>query len=174
MEHIMKANAIVSALVAMGLSLGGPSFAQGDGDQQAREQAQRQAQRATQQQRQPARQQQAQRANQQQVQRGQQQQAQRARQQQAQRAQQQQQQRDYQQQAQRNDRRDERGAGPDHDFRRGDRLPPEYRNRSYVVDDWRAHHLSAPPRGYHWVQTGADYVLVAIATGIILQLLLNN
>jgi Ni/Co efflux regulator RcnB len=43
-----------------------------------------------------------------------------------------------------------------------------------VVDDWRAHHLSAPPRGYHWVQTGADYVLVAIATGIILQLLLNN
>jgi Ni/Co efflux regulator RcnB len=158
MEHIMKANAIVSALVAMGLSLGGPSFAQGDGDQQAREQAQRQAQRATQQQRQPARQQQAQRANQQQVQR----------------AQQQQQQRDYQQQAQRNDRRDERGAGPDHDFRRGDRLPPEYRNRSYVVDDWRAHHLSAPPRGYHWVQTGADYVLVAIATGIILQLLLNN
>mgnify|MGYP003520550862 CR=1 FL=1 len=31
-----------------------------------------------------------------------------------------------------------------------------------------------PPRGYHWVQTGGDYVLVAIATGIILQLILNN
>lgn len=73
-----------------------------------------------------------------------------------------------------NDRRDERGAGPDHAFRRGDRLPVEYRHRSYVVDDWRGHHLSAPPRGYHWVQTGADYVLVAIATGVILQLLLNN
>jgi Ni/Co efflux regulator RcnB len=29
------------------------------------------------------------------------------------------------------------------------------------------------PRGYHWVQAG-DYVLVAIATGIIVQLLLNN
>jgi Ni/Co efflux regulator RcnB len=43
-----------------------------------------------------------------------------------------------------------------------------------VVDDWRNHHLSAPPRGYHWVQVGGDYVLVAIATGIILQLLLNN
>lgn len=67
-----------------------------------------------------------------------------------------------------------RGAGPNHDFRRGERLPAEYRNRQYVVDDWRGHHLSAPPRGYHWVQTGADYVLVAIATGVIVQLLLNN
>jgi Ni/Co efflux regulator RcnB len=35
-----------------------------------------------------------------------------------------------------------------------------------VVDDWRGHHQSAPPRGYHWVQTGADYVLVAVATAI--------
>jgi Ni/Co efflux regulator RcnB len=70
--------------------------------------------------------------------------------------------------------RNERGAGPNHDFRRGDRLPGEYRSRQYVVDDWRGHRLSAPPRGYHWVQTGGDYVLVAIATGVILQLLLNN
>jgi Ni/Co efflux regulator RcnB len=76
-----------------------------------------------------------------------------------------------------NDRRDrggERGAGPNHQFYRGDRLPVEYRHRQYVVDDWRGHQLSAPPRGYHWVQTGGDYVLVAIATGVILQLLLNN
>jgi Ni/Co efflux regulator RcnB len=72
------------------------------------------------------------------------------------------------------ERRDERGAGPNHDFHRGQRLPAEYRHRQYVVDDWRGHHLSAPPRGYHWVQTGGDYVLVAIASGIILQLLLNN
>ncbi len=73
-----------------------------------------------------------------------------------------------------NERRDERGAGPNHAFHRGDRLPVEYRHRNYVVDDWRGHNLSAPPRGYHWVQTGGDYVLVAIATGVILQLLLNN
>ena len=72
------------------------------------------------------------------------------------------------------ERRDDRGAGPNHYFRRGQRLPMEYRHRQYVVDDWRGHHLSAPPRGYHWVQTGGDYVLVAIATGIILQLFLNN
>lgn len=71
-------------------------------------------------------------------------------------------------------REGERGAGPDHAFYRGQRLPPEYRNRQYVVDDWRGHHLNAPPRGYHWVQTGGDYVLVAISTGIILQMLLGN
>lgn len=71
-------------------------------------------------------------------------------------------------------RRDDRGAGPRHDLRKGGRLPPEYRNRQYVVDDWRGHRLSAPPRGYHWVQTGGDYVLVAITTGIIASLLLSN
>jgi Ni/Co efflux regulator RcnB len=68
----------------------------------------------------------------------------------------------------------ERGAGPDHAFHRGGRLPIQYRSHQYVVEDWRSHNLSAPPRGYHWVQSGSDYVLVAIATGIILQLLLNN
>jgi Ni/Co efflux regulator RcnB len=69
--------------------------------------------------------------------------------------------------------RGERGAGPEHSYYRGERMPLQYRTRQYVVEDWRGHRLSAPPRGYHWVQSGNDYVLVAIATGIILQLMLN-
>jgi Ni/Co efflux regulator RcnB len=73
-----------------------------------------------------------------------------------------------------NDHRYERGAGPDHNFHRGARMPYEYRTRQYVVEDWRGHRLSAPPRGYQWVQSGSDYLLVAITTGIILQMLLNN
>jgi Ni/Co efflux regulator RcnB len=68
----------------------------------------------------------------------------------------------------------ERGAGPAHAYYRGDRLPHDYRARQYVVDDWRGHGLRSPPRGYHWVQTGGDYVLVAIATGVILELLLGR
>jgi Ni/Co efflux regulator RcnB len=72
------------------------------------------------------------------------------------------------------DMRYERGAGPYHNWYRGSRLPPEYHSRHYVVEDWRGHHLSAPPRGYHWVQAGSDYLLVAIATGVIAQLLLSN
>lgn len=67
-----------------------------------------------------------------------------------------------------------RGAGPRHDMRRGGRMSNDYRGNQYVVNDWRGHHLSAPPRGTHWVQAGGDYVLVAIATGIIAQVLLNN
>jgi Ni/Co efflux regulator RcnB len=43
-----------------------------------------------------------------------------------------------------------------------------------VVNDWRGHRLSAPPRGYQWVQTGGDYVLAAVATGVIMQIFLGN
>ncbi|MET0855436.1 MAG: RcnB family protein [Telluria sp.] len=64
--------------------------------------------------------------------------------------------------------------GPRHHFYRGGRLPSQYRGSHYVVNDWRGRHLSAPPRGYHWVQANNDYVLAAIATGIIAQVLLNN
>jgi Ni/Co efflux regulator RcnB len=56
---------------------------------------------------------------------------------------------------------DARGAGPDHAFYRGGRLSGEYRSRQYVVDDWRGHRLSAPPHGYHWVQTGKCHALIA-------------
>jgi Ni/Co efflux regulator RcnB len=76
----------------------------------------------------------------------------------------------------REDRREARyyynARGPE--FRRGGRLPPEYRNRQYVVTDWRGHRLSAPPRGYQWVQVGPDYVLAAVATGIIANLILSR
>jgi Ni/Co efflux regulator RcnB len=66
------------------------------------------------------------------------------------------------------------GAGPDHSFRRGDRLPSRYRNHQYVVNNWREHRLRPPPRGYQWVQTGGDYVLAAIATGLIADLIINH
>ncbi|MGV3654926.1 MAG: RcnB family protein [Noviherbaspirillum sp.] len=65
-----------------------------------------------------------------------------------------------------------RGAGPRHDMVKGARLPAEYRGRHYVVNDWRRHHLSAPPRGHRWIQAGSDYVLVANATNLIVRLVL--
>jgi len=78
----------------------------------------------------------------------------------------------------RDDRRDyrrgNRGAGPRHDLYSGQRLPSNYQNRQYVVDNWRSHRLSAPPRGHHWVQVGNDYVLAAIATGVIASIFLGN
>ncbi len=71
-------------------------------------------------------------------------------------------------------RHDDRGAGPDHAWHKGDRIPDAYRDKRYEVTDWRSHHLSAPPAGYHWVQVNGDYVLAAIATGVIADILLNN
>ena len=67
-----------------------------------------------------------------------------------------------------------RGAGPDHNWHKGDRIPDSYRDKRYEVTDWRARHLSAPPAGYHWVNVNGDFVLAAVATGVIADLLLNN
>ncbi len=33
--------------------------------------------------------------------------------------------------------------------------------------DYRHYHLSAPPRGYEWRQVDGNYVLAAVATGVI-------
>jgi Ni/Co efflux regulator RcnB len=71
-----------------------------------------------------------------------------------------------------NDRRPDYNArGPD--FRRGGYLAREYRGRAYEVD-YREHRLSRPPYGHRWVQVGADYVLIAIATGVITSIILNQ
>jgi Ni/Co efflux regulator RcnB len=43
----------------------------------------------------------------------------------------------------------------DEDWRRGEQV------------DYRAHHLKAPPRGYEWRSVDGNYVLAAVATGVI-------
>ncbi len=60
------------------------------------------------------------------------------------------------------------------DWHRGDRLPSDYRNRQYVVDDYRGYGLRQPPRGYHWVGVNGDYALVGIASGVILSIQLSS
>ena len=67
------------------------------------------------------------------------------------------------------DRRDMRGQN----FRRGDRFAV---NRGYynVVPDWERYRLRRPPYGYEWVRDGNDFLLVAITSGIIADILLNQ
>ncbi|MGZ8291353.1 MAG: RcnB family protein [Telluria sp.] len=73
------------------------------------------------------------------------------------------------------ERRDYRHNGAHYGVRRGEYLAHHYRGSRYVVSDWRGRrHLYAPPRGHQWVQAGNDYLLVALATGVIAQVLLNN
>jgi len=67
-----------------------------------------------------------------------------------------------------------RGYGPERRFYIGQRLPLEYRERIYVVEDWRVHHLRRPPLGYYWVQSGPDYLLVAVATGLVASVIIDS
>lgn len=57
---------------------------------------------------------------------------------------------------------------------RGGYLPPAYRHRGYVVYDYGRYRLRPPPRGYYWYRSGNDYVLAAIATGLILDVLAGD
>jgi Ni/Co efflux regulator RcnB len=82
----------------------------------------------------------------------------------------------------RHDRRDDRRYYGMHDrgrhegwYRRGGYVPREYRDGRYVVTDWHRERLREPPRGYHWVRSdNGDFLLVAVATGIITELLLHH
>ena len=60
-----------------------------------------------------------------------------------------------------------------HAWRRGERLPSHYRSSNYV-NDYGRYGLRAPPRGHRWVRADNDYVLAAIATGLIVQVLSNG
>lgn len=59
-------------------------------------------------------------------------------------------------------------------WRRGAYLPSYYRGRTYVVTDYHRYHLRPPPRGYYWYRTGNDYVLAAIATGLIFDVIAHR
>lgn len=56
---------------------------------------------------------------------------------------------------------------------RGERLPPAYRSSAYYID-YRTYGYRAPPRGYRYVRVDNDVVLVAIATGIISAIIVNQ
>ena len=62
-----------------------------------------------------------------------------------------------------------RSVASNGELKRGEQLPPRYRTHQYVIDNWRAHKLSEPPRGHQWVQAGSSYALVGIATGVVTE-----
>lgn len=59
-------------------------------------------------------------------------------------------------------------------LRPGDQLPPEYRQRQFIVNDWRAHRLYAPPPGYQWVQPEPGSYLLIGRNGEIVNLLVGQ
>ena len=67
------------------------------------------------------------------------------------------------------DRTVTRNHGPQYrnDWRRGERF--DYRRaRTYqVINNYRGYRLRTPPRGYHYVRSGNDAILVGITSGVI-------
>jgi len=63
------------------------------------------------------------------------------------------------------------GPGPGwHRWHRGDRF---YGNR-HVVRNWQRYRLRPPPPGYQWVQSGGQFVLIAVASGVIAEIIMNS
>lgn len=58
-----------------------------------------------------------------------------------------------------------------HDYRRG----VVYVEERVYVDDYRHYDLAPPPRGHRWVRSpDGRYVLIAVASGIIADILLHH
>ncbi|MBH1999772.1 MAG: RcnB family protein [Sphingomonadaceae bacterium] len=66
-----------------------------------------------------------------------------------------------------NDYRADRRAVANHRWAKGQRFDRRQASNYRVVNNYRDYRLSAPPRGYQWVRSGNDAVLIAITSGII-------
>lgn len=78
-----------------------------------------------------------------------------------------------------NDRPDQRGPSQQfdnnryvrhNDWRKGSRLAQSDWNRGDRID-YRQYHLAAPRRGYEWRRVDGNYVMAAVATGLIASLI---
>jgi Ni/Co efflux regulator RcnB len=64
--------------------------------------------------------------------------------------------------------------GPQHrNWRRGERFDRRYAQNYQVIDYRRYRGLKAPPRGYRYVRSGNDAVLVGVTSGIIASVIAN-
>jgi Ni/Co efflux regulator RcnB len=87
-------------------------------------------------------------------------------------------QRDYRDQNHNEQQQQHGGWGHDyqvggHHWRRGERIGYNDWAGAQPVD-YRSHHLRQPPRGYEWRESNGQYVLAAVATGLIASIILNG
>lgn len=57
-------------------------------------------------------------------------------------------------------------------WRRGAHVPPPYRH--FYVQDWRYYGLRPPHPGHHWIYLDGHFVLMAAATGLIVDVIVNG
>jgi len=58
------------------------------------------------------------------------------------------------------------------EWRKGAKMHRDDWNRGQRID-YRVYHLNAPPRGYEWREVDGNYVLAAVATGVIANVIAN-
>jgi Ni/Co efflux regulator RcnB len=63
--------------------------------------------------------------------------------------------------------------GASHHWNNGERMGYNDWNGAQRID-YRERHLSEPPRGYEWRESNGQYVLAAVATGVITSIILEN
>ncbi len=66
-----------------------------------------------------------------------------------------------------------RDQGANHRWSRGEQMGYSDWNSASRVD-YRRNHLSRPPRGYEWRQQNGQYILGAVATGMIASIIMNS
>lgn len=59
------------------------------------------------------------------------------------------------------------------EWHKGARMNHDDWNRGERVD-WHARHLRQPPRGYEWREVDGNYVMAAVATGVIASVIIAS
>ena len=72
----------------------------------------------------------------------------------------------------RNDRHDQRQV-QNRRWSKGERFNQREARNYRVISNARQHHLRDAPRGYRWVQSGNDAVMIGITSGIVAAVLAN-
>ncbi|TCM17925.1 nickel/cobalt transporter regulator [Novosphingobium sp. PhB165] len=60
-----------------------------------------------------------------------------------------------------------------HRFQKGERFDRNRATNYQVVDYRHYHNVKAPPKGYHYVRSGNDMLLVGITSGVIAAVTMN-
>lgn len=63
--------------------------------------------------------------------------------------------------------------GASHTWSQGDRMGYNDWAGAQPVD-YRAHHLRRPPHGYAWREFNGQFILAAVATGVVASIILDN
>jgi Ni/Co efflux regulator RcnB len=65
--------------------------------------------------------------------------------------------------------------GNHYGWHKGEKVDVIYMQPRYYVEDYRVYHLAPPPRGHRWIRSpDGRFILVAVATGIIADILLHH